>query len=408
MLGCCLTFAQTVVPPVSYSYNGPPQTVSYTTGSAATFATIQVPSPITITKVTVTVNISYPLVSDLNLYLFGPDGTRTKLLERNCSGTQNATLVDMTFDDGANTLYNSFCPAEAGRGPWKGNEPLSNYNSKSAAGTWTLAVQNNVSPANSGVLNGFSLSIGGTTTSAPTITANTVYNVPTLQAGPIAPGEILAISGTNIGPATAVTAPAGNLPNTLGGVQVMINNSAPAAIAYASSTLVLAILPYTAGGSGAVIGGTVTLTLSFNNIPSNAVTLNVVMASPGLFPLNRGDTGKMLVKAINPDGTLNGPDNPVAAGSVVVLYAGGLGPVTPTFTAGQVAPTDTLYTTVATTFVAFGGLPGTVLFSGLAPATIGVYQVNVMLPSDLPSGAETVLLWNSAGASQSGLQIYIK
>src|SRR6185369_1271535 len=127
-LGCCVAVAQVAVQPLTYSYNGPPMNIPYTTGSIATLASIQVPAAVTITKVTATVNISYPTVSDLNLYLFSPDGTRTRLLERNCSGTANATLVNITFDDSASSTYNSFCPAEAGRGPFKSNEPLTNFN----------------------------------------------------------------------------------------------------------------------------------------------------------------------------------------------------------------------------------------------------------------------------------------
>jgi len=408
MMGCCIAFAQVLVPARNYSYNGPPQNISYTTGSAATFISIPVSSPVAITKVTVTVNISYPLVSDLNLYLFGPDGTRTKLLERNCSGTPSATLVDITFDDSASTPYNSFCPAEAGRGPWEGNEPLSNYFHKEAAGTWTLAIQNNVTTANSGVFNGVTLSIAGTIPSTPTISANAIFNPLTLQVGPIAPGEILTVVGSNIGPATAASAPAGNFPTTLGGTQLMINDTLPAPLFFSSTNLVGAVLPYSAGGSGAVIGGTVKLTIIYNGVSSNSVTTGIALASPGLFAVTLTDTNRTSVKAINPDGTLNSSSNPVAAGSIVTLYAGGLGPVTPSFTAGQAAPSSPLYTTTAQTFVSFGGQSGDVLFSGLAPGTTGVYQVNARIPSTVPSGSQPVLLWNSAGTSQNGLQIYIK
>ena len=407
-LGTCVAFAQVTVPAVNYSYNGPPLNIGYTTGSAATFMSIPVSSLVTITKVTVTVNISYPQISDLNLYIFSPDGTRTKLLERNCSGTPNATLVNITFDDSASSTYSSFCPAEAGRGPWKGNEPLSNFNNKSAAGTWTLAVQNNVTTGNSGVVNGVTVSIAGTIPSTPTISPNTVFNPLTLQVGPIAPGELLAVVGSNIGPATSVTAPAGNLPTTLGGTQLMINDTLPAPLAFSSTNLVVAVLPYSAGGSGAVIGGTVKLTIVYNGVTSNSVVTSIALASPGLFPVTVGDTAQTSVKAVNPDGTLNSSSNPVAAGSIVALYAGGLGPVTPSFTAGQVAPSTPLYTTTAPTFVSFAGQTGDVLFSGLAPGTIGVYQVNARIPSTVPSGSQAVLLWNSAGTSQNGLQIYIK
>ncbi|HXK06227.1 MAG TPA: hypothetical protein VMS37_27770, partial [Verrucomicrobiae bacterium] len=141
---------------------------------------------------------------------------------------------------------------------------------------------------------------------------------------------------------------------------------------------------------------------------SNSVVTSIALASPGLFPVTVGDTAQTSVKAVNPDGTLNSSSNPVAAGSIVALYAGGLGPVTPSFTAGQVAPSTPLYTTTAPTFVSFAGQTGDVLFSGLAPGTIGVYQVNARIPSTVPSGSQAVLLWNSAGTSQNGLQIYIK
>jgi uncharacterized protein (TIGR03437 family) len=407
-LGCVLAFAQVAVPPINYAYSGPPQNINFTGGSVATFVPIQVPSPVTITKVTVTVDISYPLVSDLNLYLFSPDGTRTKLLERNCEGTPNATLLNMAFDDSASTLYNSFCPAEAGRGPFKGNEPLSNFNGKAAAGTWTLGIQNVGGENRTGVVNGVTLSIAGIIPSTPTISPNAIFNPLTLQTGPIAPGEILAVVGSNIGPAAAVSAPAGNLPTTLGGVQLMINDTLPAPIAFASVNLVVAVLPYTAGGSGAVIGGTVKLNIIYNGITSNSVTTGLALASPGLFSVSRTDSNKTQVKAVNPDGTSNAPDNPVAAGSVVTIYAAGLGPVTPTFTAGQMAPTNQQYTTTAPTFVSVASQTGDVSFSGLAPGMTGVYQVNARIPSTVPSGPQPVLLWNSAGTSQNGLQIYIK
>ena len=214
--------------------------------------------------------------------------------------------------------------------------------------------------------------------------------------------------GSNIGPATAVTAPAGNFPTTLGGTQLMINDTLPATIFFSSPTLVGAVLPYSAGGSGAVIGGTVKLTIIYNGVASNSITTTIALASPGLFPVTLSSTNQTSVAAINPDGTQNSASNPVAAGSIVSLYAGGLGPVTPAFTAGQVAPSSPLNITTAQTFVSFAGQAGDVLFSGLAPGTRGAYQVNARIPATVPSGPQSVLLWNSAGASQNGLQIYIK
>src|SRR4051812_42007895 len=167
LLGGYLALAQTPVGPVTFTYDGPPLNIPHTENSIATFVSIPVSAVATVTKVTATVNISYAPVSDLNIYLFSPDGTRTRLLEKNCVGI-NATLVNMTFDDSASTTYTSSCPAEAGRGPWRGTEPRANFANKPAAGTWTLAVQNNSTPGNTGVLNGFSLTLSGTSPLTPT------------------------------------------------------------------------------------------------------------------------------------------------------------------------------------------------------------------------------------------------
>jgi uncharacterized protein (TIGR03437 family) len=41
---------------------------------------------------------------------------------------------------------------------------------------------------------------------------------------------------------------------------------------------------------------------------------------------------------------------------------------------------------MVTPVVTIGGVPAKVLFSGLAPGYFGLYQVNVLVPADTPSG----------------------
>jgi subtilisin-like proprotein convertase family protein len=113
-------------------------------------ATILVPRSISITKVTATVQVQYSGVGDLNVYLYSPSATRTKLLERNCGGLVN---IDTTFDDTASTKYSDVCPVAAGSGPYRGNEPLANFNGQNGYGYWRLAVENNGS-SRTGVLTG--------------------------------------------------------------------------------------------------------------------------------------------------------------------------------------------------------------------------------------------------------------
>jgi hypothetical protein len=82
-----------------------------------------------ISKVTASVQVQFSGVGDLNVFMWSPEGTRTKLLERNCGSLVN---IDTTFDDSASSKYADFCPVEAGRGPFRGNEPLANWNNQNA------------------------------------------------------------------------------------------------------------------------------------------------------------------------------------------------------------------------------------------------------------------------------------
>jgi type 1 glutamine amidotransferase len=68
------------------------------------------------------------------------------------------------------------------------------------------------------------------------------------------------------------------------------------------------------------------------------------------------------------------------------IYATGLGELKETTATGAVAPLDQLVHTKATPVVRVGGREATLQFSGLAPGWVALYQVNAMLPADLPSG----------------------
>lgn len=60
--------------------------------------------------------------------------------------------------------------------------------------------------------------------------------------------------------------------------------------------------------------------------------------------------------------------------------------------AGFPAPLDPLSWTILPVSVKIGGVEATVLFSGLAPGFTGLYQVNVLVPSGVPTGNETPLV----------------
>src|SRR5688572_28430981 len=181
-----MTWAQTQT--VTASYNGLPLFIANDGADTISIANIVVPFALKVTNLTVRLQIAYPNVADLEVFLFSPFGTRVRLLDNNCSNLVN---VDTTFDDAAPQNYRDVCPTEAGRGPFRGNEPLSNvYADSSSFGTWWIAIENNSSDSRSGYFNGATLNLTGTNVATPTIRQNTVLNAANLKSGAIAPGQI--------------------------------------------------------------------------------------------------------------------------------------------------------------------------------------------------------------------------
>ena len=383
---------------VTYAYNGLALPILTDSADVITVANITVPRALKMTKVTAQIQIQYPNTGDLNVYLFSPQGTRTRLLEHNCS----IANIDTTFDDAAPQIWRDFCPTEAGRGPFRGNEPLSNFNNDDTSfGVWRLAVENNVSNDRSGWITGVSLTITGTTQVSPITSPQTIVNSASATgAGTAAPGELISILGLGLGPATAVTAPAGALPTTLGGTTVTINGTA-APIAYTSSFRADVQVPFFA-----VPGTTIAVQVNYNNQTSPVATLNVVTAVPGVYIA--GTPGPGPVKAVNQAGTLNSALNPAPKGSVITIYANGLGAVTPTGTAGAVPPNSPLSRVTGDVGAFIGGVPAVVQFAGLAPGSPALYQVNLMVPATAPSGVQQLLLYSNGVASQSGTTVVVQ
>jgi uncharacterized protein (TIGR03437 family) len=113
--------------------------------------------------------------------------------------------------------------------------------------------------------------------------------------------------------------------------------------------------------------------------------------SPGLFTVDGSGSGQ--IAAVNADGSLNNGANPAKAGSVVTMYATGQGLIRGMPADGQ--PAHGLMETSRTpqVFINSGYVsPGDVLYSGLAPGFVGLWQINVKIPSDVPPGAVIVFI----------------
>jgi uncharacterized protein (TIGR03437 family) len=378
---------------VSYGYAGLPIPIFTDAADVITVASVFVPKALSISKVTVSVQIQYPNSGDLKLYLYSPEGTRTILLQNNCS----VVNIDTTFDDSAPQNWKDFCPTEAGRGPFRGNEPLSNFNGNdSSYGIWRLAVTNDQSDSRAGWLNSYSLTITGNSQVGPETRAAAVVNAAgQTNAGTIAPGEMVTIFGVNLGPLPTSPGP-GALPTTLGGVQVLLNNTA-IPLAYVSPFVITAQIPF-----GLFPSGTVSMQVNNNGTLSTPITLNAATAAPGIYTNGGGS-----VSAINPDGTFNSAVRPVAKGSYIIAYASGLGVVNPSLVAGAVPPANPLSYVSGNVTAVIGGIPAPVLYAGAAPGYPGLYQLNISVPTNIASGANELDVFVNGIPAQSGSTIQV-
>jgi minor extracellular serine protease Vpr len=103
---------------------------------------------------------------------------------------------------------------------------------------------------------------------------------------------------------------------------------------------------------------------------------------PGIFTYQ----GNYAVALLSPSYSLLGPNNPAYPGDYVVLYTTGLGPLSLDLRDGYGAPSNPLAYTQDPFEVLVAGKPCKVFYSGLAPGFVGLYQLNVQLPFDVPRG----------------------
>src|SRR5580658_7759305 len=108
-------------------------------------------------------------------------------------------------------------------------------------------------------------------------------------------------------------------------------------------------------------------------------------------PLRRG-----IYAAINVNGSFN-PTAPAKPGDYLTVYVTGLGAVSNQPADGAASPGNPLANATATATATIGGQTANVAFAGLTPGNVGLYQVNVQVPT-LANGTYSLVI------SQEGVQ----
>jgi trimeric autotransporter adhesin len=233
------------------------------------------------------------------------------------------------------------------------------------------------------------------------LSISAITNGASNQTGPIAPGEVIVIYGTNIGPATLTTyqlTSGGQLSTSIGGTSVYVNG-APAPMLYASLYQVSAIVPFGVTGSAAYVF------VENQGQTTAPVIANVTPTAPAVFTANLSGTGQAV--AFNSDNSVNSAANPAKAGSIVTLFITGAGATNPPSTDGSLA-TVPLPLPVAQVTVAIGGKSATVNYAGASLGTVnGIIQVNATVPSGLPAGAASIIVQVGNTASQGNVTVAV-
>jgi uncharacterized protein (TIGR03437 family) len=222
----------------------------------------------------------------------------------------------------------------------------------------------------------------------PTIMTNGVVNGASFQPK-ISPGSLASIFGSNLATSTA-SASNPPLSNSLAQASVSVNGKA-AAILYASPSQINFQVPWeTAVGNAAV-------TVSVAGTAGSPATAPVTSAAPGIFFNSSG-----AAIAQNSNFSLNTPANPAHAGSYLITYLTGSGPVTPAIADGAAAPsTGLVQPTLTPITVTIGGQPATVLGSALAPGFVSLLQINVTVPPGLAAGSYPMVVTIAGQVSNS-------
>lgn len=207
----------------------------------------------------------------------------------------------------------------------------------------------------------------------------------------IAPGGLVSIFGQNLSPVNDATSEI-PIPTALAGSCLTVNGLAMPVL-FVSPSQINAQMPFEATGD-------VTLVLHTPGGVSGNYNLQILPGAPSVF--RTGSAGPVTnIPAVirNSNGKLVTAADPVHIGDVLIIYLTGMGATFPPVSTGQPAPSNPPAQTLDSPQVTLGGASLPVLFSGLAPGEVGVYQINVSIPRGVPQGMEIPLSISQAGSS---------
>ena len=203
-------------------------------------------------------------------------------------------------------------------------------------------------------------------------------NSATYLTGPVAPGGFVTLYGSGLGPQQGVQLQASietPFPARAAGVEVTFDGT-PAPLLWVQDGQINVVAPWSL-----TPGRSTNVCVSYNAVKTNCLSWPVAATAPAVFTVDG-----VHAAALNQDGSVNSFSNPAPQGSIVTVFATGLGPIAPPQADGTLVglplPTNVLPITAgftvadqpvgATTFNPFD-----VTYAGPAPYLVaGASQIN--------------------------------
>ncbi len=308
-------------------------------------------------------------------------------------------LAVLLFDDCGNLVNNAQVVATFNNGDPPLALSLASLTSGTYAGTWTPRNSaSQVTISATAAAPGFTAStvqINGQVTpnAAPILNKNGTLNAFAIAAAPgapIAPGTIVQIYGANLA-SQATPASTIPLPTSLNQTQVLIGGLY-APLYYVSPGQINAQVPFelTAGQAYQII-------VNANGALSTPNPIQLSAAAPGIAQFAAGE-----IIAQHSDGSLVLETSPAAPGEYLVMYVAGMGNTTQNVPSGTASPSTTLASSLEAPTLTLNGTPVTnIIFAGLTPTLVGLYQINFQVPANAPNGDLQLVLSQSDGPSSS-------
>jgi uncharacterized protein (TIGR03437 family) len=299
-----------------------------------------------------------------------------------------ASLSTQVSDNCGNALTNAAVVASFSNG----DPPISLLGDQSGyyAATWQPGVTTSemtvTLDATSGLLNPAEMQLSGNVNNnaipSPTlVTGGLLNNLNPLVGAPLAPGTVAQVYGDNFTPSSD-TAGKVPLPTVLDGVEVLVGGlNAP--FFYVTKVQVGVQIP-----NELAANSTYSALVVANGQYTVPQDVDLVSADPGTVTLADGTIAAQFANsAVFVDAA-----HPAKPGSALTIYLVGMGATSQTVASGNPAPSNPLANVSTPAQVTIDGQTAPISFAGLSPGGIGLYQINLTVPSTAKTGSLDVVI----------------